>query len=130
MVIGLSASESKSKPAPLLPSRINWRLPVILTLRTWAVWNRNKRLSIILPILYSLCWVSCLVILVRFIDSITCKSDFYSVLEFPGCFYFTAVGAPPYPGFKGCLLTHANQEIVFLWALLIIWDARKCDYVI
>jgi hypothetical protein len=45
-------------------------------------------------------------------------------------FYFMAVGAPPYPGFKGCFLTYANQEIVFLWALLIIWDARKCEYAI
>ena len=24
----------------------DWHLPVILTLRTWAVWNRNKKLSI------------------------------------------------------------------------------------
>ena len=45
-------------------------------------------------------------------------------------FYFTAVGTLPYPGFKGCFLTSANQEIVFLWALLIFWDARKCEYAI
>jgi len=38
------------------------------------------------------------------------------------------VGAPPYPGFKECFLTYGNQDIVFLWVLLIIWDARKCDF--
>ena len=42
--------------------------------------------------------------------------------------YFTVVGAPPYPGFSGCFLTYVNQDIVFLWAILIIWDARKCEY--
>ena len=40
------------------------------------------------------------------------------------------VGPPPYPGLNGCFLTHANQDIVFIWAILIIWDARKCEYAI
>ena len=44
--------------------------------------------------------------------------------------YFTVVGAPPYPGFNGCLMTSANQDIGFLWAILLIWDTRKCEYAI
>ena len=38
------------------------------------------------------------------------------------------VGAPPYPDFTGCFGMHLNQDIIFLWALLIFWDARKYKY--
>ena len=39
--------------------------------------------------------------------------------------YFMAVGTPSYPGYKGCFMTHASQGMVFLWALLMLWDAGK-----
>jgi len=78
---------------------------MLLTLRTWAVWGRNNRLSIILPILYALFWGSGFVILGIFLNSVT-------------------FGDPPYPGLKGCFLTHANEDkdLVFIWVILILWD--------
>ena len=33
----------------------------------------------------------------------------------------------PYLDFKGCFVMHANQDIVFSWAVLLGWDARKCE---
>jgi hypothetical protein len=44
--------------------------------------------------------------------------------------YFTVVGSPPYPEFNGCFLTSDNQEIVILWAILVIWDACEYEYAI
>ena len=35
------------------------------------------------------------------------------------------VGAPPYPGYRACFVTNGSQDMVFVWALLIIWDGRK-----
>jgi len=64
----------------------DWCLPVILTLRTWAVWNRNKRLSIILLIFYNLSWGSSIFVLVRFLNSLVCMSDLHFVLDFLGWF--------------------------------------------
>jgi hypothetical protein len=86
VVVGIAASE------------------MILTLRTWTVWDRNKRLGIILLIIFNLAWISSLVIIVRFNNSLT-------------------YGAPPYPGFNGCFLTYANQDVVYTWVILLIWDA-------
>lgn len=86
IVLGLSSSE------------------MVLMLRTWAVWNQDQCLTIVLPVLYTLCWASGLVIVVRYVDSIT-------------------FGVPPYPGFQGCFPTSADRDIVFLWVLLIFWDA-------
>ena len=109
-------------------SHTDWCLTVILTLRTWAVWNKNQHLTIILPILYTLCFGSCLVILVIFGDSMTCKWNFHAHSWW--MVYCMVVGAPPYPGFKGCFITYASQNIMFIWVLLLAWDARKCKYIV
>jgi len=76
---------------------------MILTLRTWAVWNRSKYLSIILSILYVLVWGSCIAIVCIFLNSVK-FSD------------------PPYTGLKGCFLTQANKNLVIVWVQLIAWD--------
>ena len=41
-----------------------------------------------------------------------------------------AVGAPPYPGYKGCFMIRSSQSMVVLWVLLMFWDAGKCKCVI
>jgi len=76
---------------------------MVLSLRTWAVWNRNQRLTIILPILYVLVWGSAFAVLGIYLNSV----------EF---------GDPPFSGFQGCILEHANIVIVFLWVQVMIWD--------
>jgi len=65
---------------PTLPvsSSIYWCLTVILTLRTWAVWNRSGRLTIILPILYTLYCTSGFIVLVLWHNSITSKWNFHA----------------------------------------------------
>ena len=40
------------------------------------------------------------------------------------------VGAPPYPGFKGCSVMYTNQDMVLIWTLVIIWDAHKCKCIV
>ena len=53
-------------------------------------------------------------------------------VEFPCSFlrlwmiYFIVVSAPPYPGYWGCFRMYGgSQNLIVLWALLIIWDASK-----
>ena len=74
------------QPILLILSCTDWYITVILGLRTWAVWNRNQCLSIILPILYTLCWGSALVIYVRLINYTTCKWNFHAHSCFSGWF--------------------------------------------
>ena len=50
--------------------------------------------------------------------------------QLPSLIYFTVVAAPPYPGFQGCFMTSANKDVIFLWTILLIWDARKREYAI
>jgi len=37
------------------------------------------------------------------------------------------VGVAPYLDLQWCFKVHANHDIVFLWALLIVWDAGKYE---
>jgi hypothetical protein len=73
-VVGTGASESMFDFHSLSRVVLTGAQPIVLlTLRTWAVWNRNRRLSIILPILYFLVWGSCFVVLSLYLNSSTCK---------------------------------------------------------
>ena len=43
--------------------------------------------------------------------------------------HLIVVSAPPYPGYWGCFKMYGgSQNLIVLWALLIIWDAgmHKC----
>ena len=44
--------------------------------------------------------------------------------------YCIVVGALPYPGFKGCFIMYTSQNIMFIWVLLLAWDACKCKYIV
>jgi len=72
-VLGLAASESKFSPPSLVSGCVNWQLPVILTLRTWAVWNRNRRLAIILLVLFTLIEGSSFVAISIYSNSVKCR---------------------------------------------------------
>ncbi|KAJ3517663.1 hypothetical protein NLJ89_g360 [Agrocybe chaxingu] len=85
MLVGLATSES------------------ILTLRAWAVWNRNRTLTFVLPVLFAACWIPPIVILYQFLKSIQ-------------------FGPPPLPQFLGCLTIEANSTIIVAWFLLLAWD--------
>jgi len=78
---------------------------VILTLRTWAVWERNSRFSIILPILFVLLWFPSYIINGIFVHS----------MKF---------GDPPFPEFPGCfMVSSANiKYLTLVWVLLATWD--------
>ena len=71
--VGLAASESKFGFPFLVWGCVKWQLPVILTLRTWAVWNRNRRLTVILPILFTLSIGLSFVIMCIYYNSIKCR---------------------------------------------------------
>ncbi|KAF8166951.1 hypothetical protein BJ912DRAFT_913505 [Pholiota molesta] len=75
----------------------------ILTVRAWAVWNQDRRLTILLPIAYALFWVADFVFLAMFLRSLG----------------FTEL---PYP-FVGCYVTRAGHVLIMCWVVVFIWDA-------
>ncbi|KAF9474767.1 hypothetical protein BDN70DRAFT_296781 [Pholiota conissans] len=76
---------------------------LILTVRAWAVWNQDRRLTIFLPIAYALFWLPNFVFLTIFLRSLK----------------FTDL---PYP-LVGCFVTSADHILIMCWVVVLIWDA-------
>jgi len=77
---------------------------IMLTLRTWAVWNRDQRLSIGLPIFFLLCFVPA----VKVID-ISIKSLSFMPLQSPVLL--------------GCLMIKGSSLVGVPWFLLLVYEA-------
>ena len=52
---------------------------VIMTTRTWAVWNKNRFLTYALPIFYFVIWVGGFVVNAIFIQSLKCQHSFFFI---------------------------------------------------
>ncbi|KDR84624.1 hypothetical protein GALMADRAFT_262781 [Galerina marginata CBS 339.88] len=76
---------------------------VILTLRAWAVWNRNSVLTVVLLVLSCAIWIPLAVF----------EGGFLSSLK---------LGPPPYPGFSGCFIVGANNDVFVCILLLMVWN--------
>jgi hypothetical protein len=48
--------------------------PVILTMRTWAVWNRDRRMAIGLLAFFAICWVPCIPVVIIYNNSLRCET--------------------------------------------------------
>ncbi|KAK0227440.1 hypothetical protein EDD85DRAFT_853735 [Armillaria nabsnona] len=76
---------------------------VILTARVWAVWERNKKLTIGLPVFFLLCWAPNFAMMGVFLQS----------MKF---------GPAPLPGL-GCFVTRSDNVLYLCWTFLMIYDA-------
>ncbi|CAA7270814.1 unnamed protein product [Cyclocybe aegerita] len=76
---------------------------VILTFRAWAVWDRHRVLTILLPILFLGCCIPPPIILGLFIPT----TEFQQL-------------PPP---LSGCVLVRGYPIVAVAWILLLVWDA-------
>jgi len=72
--IGMCLAESEcSKSSILLPFLIRY-LEVILTIRTWAVWGRSRKIAIFLSIFFAAIWIPGFVIMGFWEATVECES--------------------------------------------------------
>ncbi|EDQ99380.1 uncharacterized protein LACBIDRAFT_316593 [Laccaria bicolor S238N-H82] len=76
---------------------------LILTLRAWAVWNRNKYLAIFLPTLCGTAIIANLVVMGIFLKDLK-------------------IGPQPYPDFLGCLVSDSNHILYMCWVILTSYE--------
>ncbi|KAL4260149.1 hypothetical protein AB1N83_008817 [Pleurotus pulmonarius] len=77
---------------------------VVLTIRTWAIWRRSRKLAIFLSVFFVVVWGPAFAVLGVFINTIK-------------------FGPAPYPGFNGCNVIGASQILFVVWVLLIVYEA-------
>ncbi|KAF8960362.1 hypothetical protein BDZ97DRAFT_1922262 [Flammula alnicola] len=76
---------------------------LILTLRVWALWDRNRLMFIIFSFGYV----------------VLCFPSFASMYYFHKYLVFSEA---PYPGFRGCFTVGERPYIVFHWTILLMWN--------
>ncbi|KAF9033055.1 hypothetical protein BDZ89DRAFT_947948, partial [Hymenopellis radicata] len=80
----------------------------ILTLRTWAVWNRHPYLTTAMPALFIAILTSTLVVIGLFLDSLQ----------------FVLL---PIPDFKGCFVSGGDPILWWNFALLTGYEGGRCS---
>jgi len=80
---------------------------VILTLRTWAVWDRNRLLGIGLTIFFAACWVPSIAVKVLFLNAV-------EILPLSGL------------PMSGCAATALGLLGRICWIILLVYDAGLC----
>ncbi|KAF8346444.1 hypothetical protein F5887DRAFT_962000 [Amanita rubescens] len=75
----------------------------VLTLRTWIIWNKDRRLTIGLPIFFFALWAAGLYIMYQSVESLQFVQS-------------------PSPFIKGCLYSHGSRVISIDWGLLLLYN--------
>jgi hypothetical protein len=97
---------------------------VILSIRTWAIWNRSKTVGILLVVSNLAGLVLQFVLLPRFIRAFECTLTSISLVALSD--HAALIDAPPpYPGFRGCFLTKTSIILWGIYAVFTAIEARK-----
>ncbi|KDR75682.1 hypothetical protein GALMADRAFT_248296 [Galerina marginata CBS 339.88] len=75
----------------------------LLGIRVWALWNREKRLSILLPIVFVAIWVPIYYAMYKYVDSLKYAQE-------------------PFSGFRGCFIIEAKEYLIWAWVGLLLWN--------
>jgi len=111
---------------PQNPFKLKLRnVAVILTLRTWIVWEKDRRLTYGLPILFWAVWITGFIIIGIYLRN--ARGIFWlQSPTFPRSFTFDTLGQiSPFPRLFGCLVRNAGQILSVCYILLMVYDACK-----
>ncbi|KAG9218427.1 hypothetical protein CCMSSC00406_0007972 [Pleurotus cornucopiae] len=76
---------------------------LIITIRTWAVWEMKRKVAIVVAIFFLALWTPSFIVMWRYLESIK-------------------LGPTPYPGYYGCSVTSSSQIMSAIWALLMTYE--------
>lgn len=113
------ARERNSDLLVELRSDLFWT--VILAIRTYAVWNKDKRVGIGLALLWAIIQIPNGIVAEQFLDVIDCAHRFDSSLRVLKTFHLVIHN--PYPDiFRGCLALSATKLIFVNWVLFTVME--------
>ena len=99
-----------------------WRfVVVILTIRCWAVWNRDRRLTIGLPIFFFLSVVAVIVILVICLPTVQRELTWLATIHTLMSSFQD--GLMPFPELRGCVLVSGSPVLFYAWIIFMVYEA-------
>jgi len=103
-------------------------IPVIMTLRTYAVWGGNRILKFGLPLLYIVVWAAGFAVTAIFLTDMECPFAFSSLLSSNVVHFYLVVSPSPLNPYIGCYATYTNPIIFMSWVLLLFYDAGELSF--
>ena len=91
----------------------------ILAVRTWVIWQRNRRIAAILIVALVACWVPVFYFLKIALYSLVCESQ---PLSHTMIFTFCTVTTPPVPNTPGCFLLKQNPILWVVFVILMVFE--------
>ena len=102
---------------------------VIMTIRTWAAWHRNRSLTYTLPALYISVWTSILAIVCIYLRTARCQHWVSLILSFDHRLLTSAslvlsfsVDPSPLTPYPWCHLTRNDPVLFICWILFLFYD--------
>jgi hypothetical protein len=95
----------------------------VLSIRTWAIWRRNKTVGIVLAVLTVVNAVAQCILAEKFIRSMICTPVMLYFMSF--CHNACTVAPAPYLGFRGCFITGVSRILGANYASLAVVQAGK-----
>jgi FtsH-binding integral membrane protein len=96
--------------------------PVILTIRAWAVWEQDRRLTFGLPIFFVLCWAPTFVVIGLYLSSLKCERNMQGG-SFSNRILINVLEVEKMPtGLTGCLVVQSSEVLYIAWILLMVYE--------
>ena len=100
----------------------NTSLSVILTLRTWAVWDRGRKLGFGLAILFVVCWGTIIPFIVLYIRDLDCEKTYFAVICTVSNTVVLQVLWVDSPALSGCSIVKGSHFATVCWVLLLVYE--------
>lgn len=97
-------------------------------IRLWVIWEKDRRIAIGLPTLFSMTWIAIFVLTWYFLQSMQCQWIIIVVSLFPSTIYWLSlqnsnlVFSLPIPEFSGCYSTSSNTMLIMDWVLFMAFE--------
>ena len=124
--VHFTSQQQQLKVASLVHQSYGFRptsfLLVILTLRTWAVWDRGRTLGFGLAILFVVCWGTILPFIILYIKDLECEKTNSAMICTVTNKIVLQVLWVDSPAFSGCSIVKGSHFATVCWVLLLAYE--------
>ena len=109
-------------------------LKVIMTIRTWVIWKKNRPLTYAIPLFFISVWVSIFAIISVYLRTARCQHwvfqisffDRWLLLTSTSSMIFSSVDPSPLTPYAGCHLTRSDSIIFASLVLFFFYNTGAC----
>ena len=103
--------------------------PVILVVRTWAIWGRRTSIGVVLSICITIIYVFVAYFLNSFLHSMRCELEVHSISRkfelTDSPFLIVEIAQDISAGLRGCIITASGNTVYLCFVLILSFETSK-----